>query len=229
MPNRSAQFLLTALSRAVAEPAGLPLLASRSQPGFFASTSAGRQAAQHCQDQGFLQLVATEPPGQSSPALYQITEKGLQHLLSNAPPKQLLQDFLRVLEARQTQAADLVTAARQMQASLEGLHGSISRLMAGVETPAPPPPSDPETWALLCLEGLGRWRGAGDCPLPELFRLVTANHPLTIGQFHDGLRRLHETTRIYVHPWGGPLYDLPEPQFAVLIGHLVAYYASVRG
>jgi hypothetical protein len=228
MPNRSVQFLLTALSRAVAEPAGLPLLASRSQPGFFASTSAGRQAAQHCQDAGFLQLVATEARGPSSPALYQITEKGLQHLLSNAPPKQLLEDFLRVLEARQAQAADLVAAARQMQSSLEGLHGSISRLLAGVETPSPPPPSGPETWAAVCQEGLGGWRGAGDCPLPELFRLVTATNPLTIGQFHDGLRRLHETARIYLHPWTGPLYDLPEPQFALLIGHLVAYYASPR-
>jgi len=29
-------------------------------------------------------------------------------------------------------------------------------------------------------------------------------------------------------PWTGPLYDLPEPHFALLVGHEVAYYASSR-
>jgi hypothetical protein len=51
---------------------------------------------------------------------------------------------------------------------------------------------------------------------------------VTIGQFHDGLRRLHDGATIYLHPWTGPLYELPEPRFALLVGHEIAYYASSR-
>ena len=39
---------------------------------------------------------------------------------------------------------------------------------------------------------------------------------------------LHETSQVYLHPWTGPLYDIPEPPYALLVGHEVAYYASVR-
>jgi hypothetical protein len=69
----------------------------------------------------------------------------------------------------------------------------------------------------------------GDCPLSQLYRWAqTRNADLSIGTFHDALRLLHERQRIYLHPWTGPLYDLPEPHFALLVGHEVAYYASSR-
>ncbi len=70
---------------------------------------------------------------------------------------------------------------------------------------------------------------AGDCPLPELYRQARLSAPaLSVGQFHDGLRTLHDREQIYLHPWTGPLYDLPEPALALLAGHEVAYYASPR-
>src|SRR5207248_1963500 len=82
------------------------------------------------------------------------------------------------------------------------------------------------------LARLGGWQGAGaceDCPLPELYRRVSADDPaLTVGRFHDALRQLHEAGQVYLHPWTGPLYDIPEPPYALLVGHEVAYYASVR-
>ena len=68
-----------------------------------------------------------------------------------------------------------------------------------------------------------------DCPLPELFRHLKANHSsVTIGQFHDLIRALYADRKIYLHPWTGPLYELPEPACALLAGHEVAYYASLR-
>jgi hypothetical protein len=80
---------------------------------------------------------------------------------------------------------------------------------------------------------LAHWQASGaaeDYPLAELFRHLQADVPgLTIGRFHDALRDLHDADRIYLHPWTGPLYDLPEPAFALLVGHLIAYYASARG
>ena len=83
----------------------------------------------------------------------------------------------------------------------------------------------------LILEELGRWQGTGsreDCPLPDLYRKAKSQSSATIGQFHDALRRLHDDGKVYLHPWTGPLYDLPEPPYALLIGHEVAYYASIR-
>ena len=51
---------------------------------------------------------------------------------------------------------------------------------------------------------------------------------VTIGEFQDALRRLHDLGKIYLHPWTGPLYDIPEPSYALLVGHEIAYYASIR-
>ncbi len=39
---------------------------------------------------------------------------------------------------------------------------------------------------------------------------------------------MHQAGRIYVHPWTGPLHELPEPAYALLVGHEIAYYASLR-
>ncbi len=79
---------------------------------------------------------------------------------------------------------------------------------------------------------LFEWRSSpssSDCPLPELYRhAVQATPGLTIGRFHDGIRSLHDQQKIYLHPWTGPLYELPEPPYALLIGHEIAYYVSPR-
>ena len=81
------------------------------------------------------------------------------------------------------------------------------------------------------LARLADWSGlAGeDCPLPELFRALSAlDSPPTIGEFHDELRKLQADGSVYLHSWTGPLYALPEPAYALLVGHGVAYYASCR-
>jgi hypothetical protein len=71
--------------------------------------------------------------------------------------------------------------------------------------------------------------GLEDCPLPELYHTARRTYPtLTIGLFHDSLRTLHENEQIYLHPWTGPLYEIPEPALALLVGHEIAYYASMR-
>lgn len=84
----------------------------------------------------------------------------------------------------------------------------------------------------LILDVLARWHASGaieDCALSELYRQARQQaSSLTIGQFHDALRTLHEHQRIYLHPWTGPLYELPEPALALLVGHEVAYYASKK-
>ncbi len=90
----------------------------------------------------------------------------------------------------------------------------------------------PASWRQAVLSFLAQWQrsgASGDCPIPELYRQATAAAPcLSVGLFHDGLRSLYDQERIYLHPWTGSLHELPDPACALLVGHEVAYYASLR-
>jgi hypothetical protein len=124
-----------------------------------------------------------------------------------------------------------------MQTTLEGIKASAEKVLG--QMPAVPT----GVAGVAGLGGVGGWKesaltflarrqvsGASeDCPLPELFRQAQQAAPtLSIGSFHDALRQLHDGGQIYLHPWTGPLYAIPEPLYALLVGHEIAYYASPR-
>jgi hypothetical protein len=272
--DKSSQLILAALSRAAANPAGVPLHGGKAAPGLFPTNAAGKQATQRCQEDGYLCLAAEDDTPDNAAGgtatmvkkkasghpLCTITEKGLAYLLNQVSPHQVLEDFVRALEARRKQADDLLTRARQMQHSIDSLKtnvekvlhhiyqpdasterggvGSLKALFAGFlqETDSSRGAADActSTTALhdIMLAELTRWQSSGaseDCPLPHLYRHLTVKAPsCSIGHFHDALRRLHDLGDIYLHPWTGPLYDIPEPPYALLIGHEIAYYASIR-
>jgi hypothetical protein len=229
--------VLAALGRAAADPAGVPLYGSKAQPGLFAGTAAGKQAARHCLDEGYLRVLSTTTRGKTTLDVCTISDKGLAYLIGQLSPRQVLEDFLRVLEARQGQVGDLLATARRMQASLEALRATAEHVLRQVRQTPPAgtngaAPKPVPAWLDDALAHLRRWEAAGaseDYPLPELYRQLAQAAPgLTVGQFHDGLRRLHDEGAIYLHPWTGPLHDMPEPPYALLIGHEIAYYASLR-
>jgi hypothetical protein len=244
--DKATQLILGALSRAAADPGGAWLYGNKTQPGLFAATTVARQAAQRCLDEGYLRIVGTEAAGKATRERYAVTDKGLAYLLSQVHPRQVLEDFIRTLDARQGQVKQLVDAARQMQAGLEALKASAETVLQHLQHRPPlvspsangngqaakPSEEEPLTAVLAALRSrLASWAAAAseDCPLPELYRQVRESLPgLTIGQFHDGLRRLNDEGQVYLHPWTAPLYALPEPAFALLGGHEVAYYASLR-
>jgi hypothetical protein len=231
LADKLSHLLLDALGRAALAPDGLPLVGSKAAPGLFPATAPARQAAQRARDEGLLRTVAADPKGKADRDLCTTTDKGRAYLLQQTSPKQVLEDLVRAVEARQDQVAELAATARQMQASLQALRSVLEHVLPRV-TAAPPPPAPAGDWLLDLRTHLVDWRhggAAGDCPLPDLYRRLRAAHPaLTIGQFHDGLRQLHEQEQIYLHPWTGPLYAMPEPACALLTGHEVAYYASER-
>jgi hypothetical protein len=239
MADRPTQMLLDGLSRAVADPAGVHLLGGKSAPSLFPANASGRAVAQRCKDEGLLRVVRTETRGKTPLDVCTITDKGLAYLLGQVSPKQVLEDFIRTLDARQSQAGELLMIARQMQAGIDALKLTAEKVLEQLHKPAPhAAPSangsanGSQTWPAAVLSYLARRQEAGaaeDCPLPELFQQARQTAPaLTIGQFHDGLRRLLDAGHIYLHPWTGPLYALPEPPYALLVGHEIAYYASQR-
>jgi hypothetical protein len=49
---------------------------------------------------------------------------------------------------------------------------------------------------------------------------------LTIGQFHDGLRRLVEKGQVRLHAFTGAAYTLQEDHLALVAGQEIKYYAE---
>jgi hypothetical protein len=266
--DKSSQLILTALSRAAAAGGPVPLHGSKAAPGLFPATAPGKQAAQRCRDEGYLALVPEEPPATGAGAsdtatatltrkknatqtLCLITDKGLSYLLGQVSPREVLEEFVRALQARGAEWGELNVLARRLLQSTESLKAHVEKVLGQFPRSEGPgaagslkalfrdflsdslPPAPARGLEPLLLEELGRWQGTGsceDCPLPDLYRKAKAqSSAATLGQFHDALRRLHDDGKIYLHPWTGPLYDLPEPPYALLVGHEVAYYASLRG
>jgi hypothetical protein len=286
--DKLTHLITEALTRAAAEPSGLPLYAGKTDPGLFVSSSVGKSAAQKCLNEGFIRINGSAARGKTARDLYSLTENGWNFLLTQVNPKQVLEDFVRVLEARHCEVGELLDIARRMAENLQGLKDAVIRILPTViegrvsqislldsamvplsPTPSPRvrgeeamlpassgerglgreglPKMEDETAATAVLEAhhvenstalaavilarLGDWSGAAgeDCPLPRLFdSLSVCEHQPTIGEFHDCLRQLKADGAIYLHPWTGPLYALPEPAYALLVGHNIAYYASVR-
>jgi hypothetical protein len=234
-------LVFDALTRAATAPDGLPLFAPRSGPGLFAATAAGKSAAQRCKDEGLLHVLRSESKGKLSQEVCGLTDKGLAFLLQHANPRPVLEAFVAALRDRQGCLEAILDSVRHSQHDLEALRAGATKVLERLAREPQQPPASP--WARNgCGHGgdvaaalraqLTQWHEAGllgDCPLPELFqRLRPACPTLTIGQFHDELRLLHRAQEIYLHPWTGPLYELPEPALALLVGHEIAYYASLR-
>ena len=230
MADKLSQQITDALSRAAADPGGQPLFAGKAEAGLF--PAAAKAAAQKCLADGLLAVVRADDKGRTARELYGLTDAGWDHLLAAVNPKQVLEDFVRVLEARQGEVGELLASTRRMADGLHGLREAVARVLPQVTHSRIAAPADrlPPPLGESIRAGLAGWAGSAaageDCPLPDLYRRL-ADAP-SIGAFHDGLRELHAAGAVYLHPWTGPLYALPEPAYALLVGHGVAYYASLR-
>jgi len=237
MADKTNQLIIDALSQAAAEPTGVALFAARSGPGLLTANAAGKQAAQRCKDNGLIRVLRTEARGKTTHEICAITEKGLAYLLSQSSPRAVLEDLVRAIDARQTQVAEWIALAQQARAGIDGLRMTVERVLQQLQKPAEMPGATlsgngTDSWLGPVLAYLAQWHASGtseDCPVPDLYRQAQKAAPhLSIGRFHDGLRRLHDQEHIYLHPWTGPLYEIPEPPYALLVGHEIAYYVSLR-
>lgn len=234
MVETASPLLLNALARAAGTPDGLPLRGGK--VGLFPGTSPGRRAAQAALANGHLRVVRTEKRGKAVSEHCGLTDHGLDLLLQQADPSAVLERLLAAIEARQGELHDLSEGVRHCAASLDELRRHTQRTLervrtdnAGIPTPSQKSAQD---WKALVPAFLRHWaeaHPAEDCPLPELYREVQQNAPgLTLGQFHDGIRALYEHEQVHLHPWTGPMHEIPDPALAMLIGHALAYYVSVK-
>jgi hypothetical protein len=245
LADKSTRLMLDALARAAAEPAGVPLYAQKSEVGLFPSTTAAKVVADRAREDGLLQVVELDGNGRKAREVGVLTDKGRQFLTQWASPRQVLEDFVRVLEDRQAAVAELSATVSRMTAGVEAMRAMVEQViprltdhhatngtsMKAIFIPARPPAASDALIADVKAR-LAEWHAASgasqDCPLPDLFRKLEPQNQVSVGLYHDALRQLHDDHQLYLHPWTGPLYALPEPAFALLVGHEVAYYASIR-
>jgi hypothetical protein len=240
------QLALQALSKVLADPVAKALYGSKDRPGVFQGTSqASKQGAQHCLSAGWLTATGQyEGKGKSRKELYRITEAGIRAVLDQSELATLLGDSVNYLERNVEQLASIATKVEETRQALRNQKEMVGKLQARLRPPdlkgllhnlqrpsggAEVTNSQPLDWLAAALEFLAdyqRQNPYGHCPLPELFHRVGESRGLTIGQFHDGLRRLVQERRIRLHPFTGAAYQLQEEQYALVAGQEIKYYAE---
>lgn len=243
-------LILEALGRAAANPTPLPLHGTKARPGIFLkNTAVARTAAQVALDRKWLQPTGqTQGQGKSARSLFCITASGVQHVLEHAEVRQLLSQLQATVETQRTlldgMCAQVSGLGPALKAQVEALRGIARRVeppdvaaavrqlaeLQGTDSRAPTSgqTSQGETNWMESIVSFVRGYPAGMCPLPELYRRVAEPKRVSVGQFHDGLRQLVAARRLRLHPWTGPMYQLQDEKFALLLGQEIKYYADVE-
>ncbi len=198
---------------------------------FFPSNQAGRAAAAFALENA---LLDCNPPGDFSQPF--LTETGWNWLRGQGV--QVLNDFLRQVEQWKDQDRVLIAKIRENSARLERLEVALKAMLGGVGQNLPPSEVSVEILKLAIVEGLAASfeedaksvETSCDISLPDLFKKIRQKirQDFSLGAFQDALRGLHVEGKILFHPWTGTLYSIPDPGFALLVGHEVAYYVSLK-
>ena len=231
LADKTQALLLEALARLAAAPNGLPLLAAKGSVGICAANAAGKQIAEIVKSEAYACVVRQEATQKTVQDIHALSEKGLAFLVEGTSPRLVLEALVSALRASSNQITTLINGVRAGQGAMAALQAHTEKVLQQLDRPSEPSADHPKRREAI-LAYLKRRHDTGtlaDCPLPDIYRHLQSHCPsLTVGQYHDWLRRLNAEAALYLHPWTGPLYELPEPALALLVGHEIAYYASLR-
>jgi hypothetical protein len=240
-------LLLEALKTGALHPGETRLYRSGKIPGLFAQrTHMHAEVATEAVRDGLLEVVRIEARGKSTLEWVRVTPKGREFLLQQESPARALQDLRELLalqasgmpgwldamrqqlDAMQQQFLAEVTLVRQQ---LDHLAARVTETLQRFDQANVVADEPTVAWASDAIQYLGQRGPAGLpglCSLGELFSSLRQRHPdLAVKDFHLGLRRLHERELLQLLPHrdgGLP----PGPEFALLDGASVYYYAAAR-
>lgn len=232
------ELILEALRTALADPREHRLFNSGKFSGLFPSrfgTSA--DAALHSIKEGLFETTRTEAKGKLIVEWVRATAKAVAYLHDHDSPRAVLRELrdtigetrsgipLWMADVRGELAglgAKFEEQARTLSNQLDELtrrvEGALRRLDTSYASPMPNLPG--VNWAVVALEYLDRRMQTGlpaACPLGELFQAVRQHDSsIRVPDFHDGLRRLHDTRAVRLHPHTG--MARMDAEFALLIG-----------
>ncbi|MFO0946625.1 MAG: hypothetical protein U1D30_11865 [Planctomycetota bacterium] len=216
----SDESVCAVLRRLFAGPEPMRVFSSGQTPGLFPSNAvANRRLLESILDMGFVELS-------DAGSECRLTESGRSWLLEKESPRVLLEDLLRASELQGDELRRMSMTLEEMRGQFQRQSGEIRAVLGSLAGEVNLPRTD--QWIETLLANHEHTASAADRSLAELFFDLRRTSPrLTVGQFHDAIRSLHEAGRIRLSPWTGPLYQLPEPGLALLIGHEVLYYVRL--
>ncbi|MCX7700291.1 MAG: hypothetical protein N2039_05395 [Gemmataceae bacterium] len=249
MDAREDAILLAALKEAVAAGDERRLYRSGKLSGLFPSKAgvSGAAAARALRD-GLLEVVRVENRGKVSIDWVRITPAGVEYLYRSESPIVVLRELRQALAATQSSLPRFLEDLHQewqrtlneFRARLDETQRKLHVLAARVEETVRRIDTNrggvadallaSTPWASEAVDYLERRKesgGADGCPLPELFTALRRRFPeLNLIDFHSGLRRLHDHRAIVLRPFDGPTDKIPEPEYALLDGAELMYFAA---
>ena len=217
------EAMLGVLRSFLESPGARRLYGNGRSPGLFPSnTASSRRLAEQLCAREYLEVGQADNGIQEA----RITERGRQWVLQKENTRLLLEDLLRAAEAQVDRLQSMQSVWAQYHEQLEQHRSDVARVLERL--PQQSEHLSIEPFVVDHLSGYQQSGQPGDCSLAELYhRLIDRHAGITIGQFHDCLRAMHRAGRLRLAPWTGPLYQLPEPALALLIGHEVLYYVHL--
>jgi hypothetical protein len=246
--DRATEILANALGQALASSAEQRLYRSGKLDGLFPSRSGtAGEAASRALREGLLEVVRTETRGRTVIDWVRPTPAGVEFLYQHQSPVRALDEMRSTLRLNQQALpvwlADMRAALHSLDTRLaadaarwhdrlEALARRVEQALDRLERAAPPLPTNvlqAHPWSIDAINYLDRRRSGGspgDCPLPELFAALRREYPdFSLGAFHQGLDRLHERHVLRLRPIG-PSEAMAQPEYALLRGDAVLYYAT---
>jgi len=234
--------LLEALKTAIAVPGEHRLFRSGKLAGLFRTrVGVPAESALVAVREGWLEVARTETRGKIVTEWVTATPKAVTFVHEHDSPKSVLRELKQVLDATRAgipawmeeakaeaaalsakfeeRAAAILAKLNELAASVESALRRAETGGAGVAEPV----SRVVPWAIEALEYLDRRAttgASGDCALPELFHAVRVKFPdLTLPEFHDGLRRLHDVRAVRLSATD----EMDQPEYAVVVGGKLVY------
>jgi hypothetical protein len=248
-------LILEALERALADPTPRKLHGTKANPGVFLSSSApAKAAAQRCLEWGLFEKSGELRTKSKSVLLYGIAPAGVRYLWEHDPIPSTLEAAHRGVESVARLTADCHATLQGLQEHVRQLGKAIHEATARVQPPDIEKIADALSKAqaavpcgvessrtsvgtaagaelerdlLRYLEDRKRQSPLRPVELPQLFRFARSRCArIGLGQFHDLLRGLVDSQRVRLIPFTQAMYQLSEPECAMIVGREVMYYAE---
>lgn len=249
MADKVTEALVEALKQALTDPAEQRLYRSGKLAGLFPSRAgASAEAAARAIRDGLLEVARTETKGKTAVEWVRITPRGIDFVHEQESPVRVLEELrdtlqmtregvpVWVLQMQQEQrelGARLAEHVQRLTQRLDALTRRVDEALRRADLHRVTRANGAEAviaWARSALAYLDKRRdsgAAGQCSLPELFAALRPEHAgLSIPDYLDGLRRLHERRAIQLLPFEGPASGLPQPEYALVEGAEVFFYVS---
>ncbi len=239
------ELLIDAIKPAVLASGEHRLFRSGKLSGLFPSrTGSSAELSLFALKEGLLETLRTETRGKIVTEWVRATPKAVAFVHEHESPKTVLRELKDVLattkagvpawmEDAKSEIASLSSRfeqrAKELITRLDQLAAKVDAALRRAEMQVP---SIGESLSLLVpwgesalqyLDNRAALRTTTDCPLPELFEALREKFAeLTLSEFHNGLKRLHDTRAIRLLP----AEEMTEPEYALVIGGRLLYLAA---